>query len=365
MSTMDAKSVAVIFGTRPELIKLAPVIREMPAKPLIINTGQHRELLDPLLRRLDIKPDLNLDVMRDNQPLSGLTARLAEGLGETLRKHRPDVVIVQGDTTTALCGALAAFYERIPVAHVEAGLRSGVPHDPFPEELNRRLVTGLARWHFAPTPRAAAALRREGVADEHVQITGNTVIDNLFWVLDHGSGRCAFASGKRRILVTLHRRENQGRRMRAIGAMLARLAKERGDVEIVLPLHRSPAVRGALLPALDGVEGVTLTEALDYPDFTATLACCDLVVTDSGGVQEEAPSLGKPVIVARETTERPEAIEAGAAVLAGTSASDLHEMITTLLDDQDTYARMASVVNPFGDGRAARRISDRLLADLT
>jgi UDP-N-acetylglucosamine 2-epimerase (non-hydrolysing) len=364
MSTMDTKSVAVIFGTRPELIKLAPVIREMPAKPLIINTGQHRELLDPLLRRLDVTPDENLDVMRDNQSLSGLTARLAEALGETLRKHRPDVVIVQGDTTTAFCGALAAFYEQIPVAHVEAGLRSGVPHDPFPEELNRRLVTGLTRWHFAPTPRAAAALCGEGVSREHVQITGNTVIDNLLWVLEHARGRCAFRTGKRRLLVTLHRRENQGARMRSIAAMLARIAA-RGDVEIVLPLHRSPAVREALLPALDGVEGVTLTEALDYPDFTATLAGCDLVVTDSGGVQEEAPSLGKPVIVARETTERPEAIEAGAAILAGTSPDELREMITTLLDDADRYASMSAAINPFGDGYAARRIADRLLADLS
>ena len=364
LSKLDAKSVAVIFGTRPEAIKLAPVIREFPAKPLIINTAQHRELLDPLLERMRIEPDVDLDVMRDNQPLSGLTARLIDNLGESLRKHRPDAVVVQGDTTTALCGALAAFYERIPVAHVEAGLRSGVLHDPFPEELNRRLVTGLTRWHFAPTPRAAEALRSEGVAAEHVEITGNTVIDNLFWVLDHARGRCAFATeGRRRVLVTLHRRENQGSRMRAIAGVLARLAA-RGDVEIVLPLHRSPSVREALLPVLEGVSGVTLTEALDYPDFTATLAGCDLVVTDSGGVQEEAPSLGKPVVVARETTERPEAIAAGAAILAGTAPEALFDIVTSLLDDAAKYASMAEVVNPFGDGRAARRVAQRMLADL-
>jgi UDP-N-acetylglucosamine 2-epimerase (non-hydrolysing) len=363
LSELDGKSVAVIFGTRPEAIKLAPVIRELPAAPLIINTGQHRELLDPLLRLMRIEPDVDLDVMRDNQSLSGLTARLTDSLGETLRKHRPEAVIVQGDTTTALCGALAAFYERIPVAHVEAGLRSGVLHDPFPEEVNRRLVTELTRWHFAPTPRAAAALHSEGIAAEHVEITGNTVIDNLFWALEHAQGRCAFASsGRRRILVTLHRRENQGARMRAIAEVLARLAG-RGDVEIVLPLHRSPSVREALLP-LREVPGVTLTEALDYPDFTATLAACDLVVTDSGGVQEEAPSLGKPVVVARETTERPEAIEAGAATLAGTSPSVLFETVTSLLDDAARYAAMAEVVNPFGDGRAARRVASRMLAEL-
>lgn len=361
---MHAKSVAVIFGTRPEAIKLAPVIRELPADPLIINTGQHRELLVPLLGKLRIEPDVNLDVMRENQPLSGLTSRLIHSLGETLREHHPDAVVVQGDTTTALCGALAAFYEGIPVAHVEAGLRSGVLHDPFPEELNRRLVTGLTRWHFAPTPRAADALRSEGISTERVDITGNTVIDNLFWVLDHARGQCAFVtSGRRRILVTLHRRENQGQRMRAIAEVLARLAA-RGDVEIVLPLHRSPSVREVLLPALEGVPGVTLTEALDYPDFTATLAGCDLVVTDSGGVQEEAPSLGKPVIVARETTERPEAIEAGAAILAGTSPAALLAVLTSLLDDADKYASMAEVVNPFGDGKAARRVTERILADL-
>lgn len=364
LAKLDAKSVAVIFGTRPEAIKLAPVIRALPGRPLIVNTGQHRELLDPLLRRLEIEPDLQLDVMRDKQPLSGLTARLTDSLGETLGKYRPRAVVVQGDTTTALCGALAGFYERIPVAHVEAGLRSGVLHDPFPEELNRRLISELARWHFAPTPRAAAALRAEGISDDHVEITGNTVIDNLFWILEHSHGRCAFVtSGPRRILVTLHRRENQGERMRSMADMLTRLAR-RGDVEIVLPLHRSPAVREALLPTLTGIDGITLTEALDYPDFTATLAGCDLVLTDSGGVQEEAPSLGKPVVVARETTERPEGIEAGAAVLAGTSPEKLLRVITTLLDDPSRYAAMAEVINPFGDGQAAGRVARRILADL-
>jgi UDP-N-acetylglucosamine 2-epimerase (non-hydrolysing) len=364
MSKLDAKSVAVIFGTRPEAIKLAPVIRALPVKPLIINTGQHRELLDPLLLRMGIEPDVKLDVMRNNQQLSGLTARLTDSLGEALAKYRPNAVIVQGDTTTALCGALAAFYERVPVAHVEAGLRSGVLHDPFPEELNRRLVSELARWHFAPTPRAAAALHAEGVEAAQVEVTGNTVIDNLFWVLEHALGRCAFVtSGRQRILVTLHRRENQGPRMRSMAAMLASLAR-RGDVEILLPLHRSPAVRAALLPELTGIEGITLTEALDYPDFTATLAGCHLVITDSGGVQEEAPSLGKPVVVARETTERPEAIEAGAAVLAGTSPEQLLPVVTMLLDDRSRYAAMAEAINPFGDGQAAGRVAKRLVADL-
>jgi UDP-N-acetylglucosamine 2-epimerase (non-hydrolysing) len=362
-------SVAVVFGTRPEAIKLAPVIRELRDRghaPVIVNTGQHRELLDPLLRRLAITTTADLDVMRDNQPLSGLTARLADSLGEALRKFRPDAVIVQGDTTTALCGALAAFYERIPVAHVEAGLRSGVLDDPFPEELNRRLVSQLGRWHFAPTPRAADALRNEGIDVSSVEVTGNTVIDNLFWVVKRNLGRAAFATegaGVRRILVTLHRRETQGYRMRGVAEVLRRLAG-RGDVEIVLPLHRSPSVRGVLVPALGGQAGITLVEALDYPDFTATLAACDLVITDSGGVQEEAPSLGKPVLVARDTTERPEAIDAGAARLVGTDVAALSEAASALLDDAELYASMASVVNPFGDGKAAARIVSRLCADL-
>ena len=359
------KGIAVIFGTRPEAIKLAPVIRELQARgqaPIIVNTGQHRELLDPLLHTLSITATVNLDVMRDNQPLSGLTARLSDSLGEALRKFRPDAVVVQGDTTTALCGALAAFYERIPVAHVEAGLRSGVLDDPFPEELNRRLVSQLTRWHFAPTERARDALRAEGASD--VELTGNTVIDNLFWVLEQGFGQSAFTGeGGRRILVTLHRRENQGYRMGGVAEVLRRLAG-RGDVEIVLPLHKSPSVRQVLVPALGGQPGITLVEALDYPDFTATLAASDLVITDSGGVQEEAPSLGKPVLVARDTTERPEAIEAGAARLVGTDVAALFDAATALLDDAGLYASMASVVNPFGDGKAAERIVTRLFADL-
>ena len=359
------KGIAVIFGTRPEAIKLAPVIRELQARghaPVIINTGQHRELLDPLLRKMSITATANLDVMRDSQPLSGLTARMSDTLGEALRKFRPAAVIVQGDTTTALCGALAAFYERIPVAHVEAGLRSGVFDDPFPEELNRRLVSQLTRWHFAPTPRARDALRSEGISD--IELTGNTVIDNLFWIIEQGFGQSAFTGeGLRRILVTLHRRENQGYKMGGVAEVLRRLAG-RGDVEIVLPLHRSPSVREVLIPALGGQPGITLVEALDYPDFTATLAASDLVITDSGGVQEEAPSLGKPVLVARDTTERPEAIEAGAARLVGTDVGALFDAATALLDDAELYASMASVMNPFGDGKAAGRIATRLFADL-
>jgi UDP-N-acetylglucosamine 2-epimerase (non-hydrolysing) len=358
-----APRVAVVFGTRPEAIKLAPVIRELATRgvpPLVVSTGQHRELLDPLVGQLGIAVDADLDVMRDGQQLSDLTGRLAGELGEVLRKYRPAAVVVQGDTSTTLCAALVSFYERIPVAHVEAGLRSGTLDDPFPEELNRRLTSQLSYWHFAPTARARDALHAEGVPADRIEVTGNTVIDSLLWVLRQGTGTSAFGPGPaRRVLVTLHRRENQGDRMRGIAQALLRLAA-RGDVEIVLPLHRSPPVREVLVSILGDRAGVRLVEALSYPDFAATLAACDLVVTDSGGVQEEAPSLGKPVIVARETTERPEAIQVGAARLAGIEPDALLAAVAGLLDDPAAYAAMAAVRSPFGDGQAAGRIASRI-----
>ncbi|MEV5680763.1 MULTISPECIES: non-hydrolyzing UDP-N-acetylglucosamine 2-epimerase [unclassified Streptomyces] len=356
----------LVLGTRPEAIKLAPVSRAMSASPLfqpmVVTTGQHREMLQQMLGLLEVGVKTDLAVMRDRQRLSELTARLIDGLGTVIRTERPDLVVVQGDTTTALCGALAAFYEHIPVAHVEAGLRTGIPDNPFPEELNRRLIGRLANWHFAPTARSAGHLRAEGVPDGQVITTGNTVVDNLLWVLERGAGRSAFRTDGRRVLLTLHRRENQGDRMRSMGAALRRLA-DRGDVEIVLPLHRSPAVREALLPALEGHPGISVVDPLDYLDFAATLAACDLVMTDSGGLQEEAPSLGKPTLVLRSTTERPEAVEAGAARLVGTDPEEILTAAVRLLDDPEEYRRMSAVANPFGDGHAADRIVARLTRD--
>jgi UDP-N-acetylglucosamine 2-epimerase (non-hydrolysing) len=362
----------LVLGTRPEAIKLAPVARAMAAadlfEPIVVTTGQHREMLHQMLSLLEVEVRSDLDVMRDRQQLSELTARLVEGLGQTIRAERPDLVVVQGDTTTALAGALAAFYERVPVAHVEAGLRTGVLDNPFPEELNRRLIGRIARWHFAPTARSAGHLTDEGTPAAQVFTTGNTVIDNLLWVLETGVGRSAFpgsalpGSGLRKVLLTLHRRENQGERMRAMGRSVRRLA-DRGDVEIVLPLHKSPAVRDALLPELTGHPRITVTEPLGYLDFAATLAACDLVLTDSGGVQEEAPSLGKPALVLRTTTERPEAVEVGAARLIGTDPEAVLHAAGLLLDDPDAYRRMASAGNPFGDGRAAERIIAQLAED--
>ncbi|MFE7131014.1 non-hydrolyzing UDP-N-acetylglucosamine 2-epimerase [Streptomyces sp. NPDC057638] len=357
----------LVLGTRPEAIKLAPVARAMSAsplfQPLVVTTGQHREMLQQMLGMLGVGVRTDLAVMRERQRLSELTARLVDGLGTVLRTERPDLVVVQGDTTTALCGALAAFYERVPVAHVEAGLRTGVIDNPFPEELNRSLIGRVARWHFAPTRRASERLLAEGVAAAQVLTTGNTVVDNLLWVLAESSGTSAFRTDHRRVLLTLHRRENQGERMRAMGAALRELA-DRGDVEIVLPLHRSPAVREALLPELGDHPGVRVVDPLGYLDFAATLAACDLVLTDSGGIQEEAPSLGKPALVLRTTTERPEAVEAGAAELIGTEPAAILAAAGRLLDDPVRYERMAGAGNPFGDGRAAERIVARLAEDL-
>ncbi|PHQ53434.1 UDP-N-acetylglucosamine 2-epimerase (non-hydrolyzing) [Streptomyces cinnamoneus] len=356
----------LVLGTRPEAIKLAPLARAMAASPLfdplVVTTGQHREMLQQMLALLKVPARVELDVMRDRQELSKLTARLIDGLGDVVREQRPDLVVVQGDTTSALTGALAAFYEHVPVAHVEAGLRTGVLDNPFPEELNRRLIGRVARWHFAPTPRAAGHLTAEGVPAAEVFVTGNTVIDNLLWVLEEGTGANLFESDLRRVLVTLHRRENQGDKMRAMGKALRQLA-DRGDVEIVLPLHKSPAVREALLPELSGHARIRVVEPLDYVDFSATLAGCDLVMTDSGGIQEEAPSLGKPALVLRTTTERPEAVEAGAAALVGTEPHAVLDAAVRLLDDAAAYERMATAGNPFGDGRATERIVAQLAED--
>ncbi|MEU5428674.1 UDP-N-acetylglucosamine 2-epimerase (non-hydrolyzing) [Streptomyces olivoreticuli] len=356
----------LVLGTRPEAIKLAPVARAMAGSPLfdpvVVTTGQHREMLHQMLDLLQVPVHTELDVMRERQQLSTLTSRLVDGLGEVVRAERPDLVVVQGDTTTALTGALAAFYEHLPIAHVEAGLRTGVLDNPFPEELNRRLIGRMARWHFAPTPRAAAHLTAEGVPEAEVFTTGNTVIDNLLWVLAQGTGRGLFESDRRRVLLTLHRRENQGATMRAMGRAMCKLA-DRGDVEMVVPLHKSPAVREALLPELSGHPAIRVVEPLGYVDFSATLAACDLVLTDSGGIQEEAPTLGKPALVLRTTTERPEAVEAGAARLVGTEPEAIVDAAMRLLDDPVAYERMATAGNPFGDGHATDRIVAQLAED--
>ncbi|MEZ0164762.1 non-hydrolyzing UDP-N-acetylglucosamine 2-epimerase [Kineococcus sp. LSe6-4] len=374
MTGQRAHRVLLVIGTRPEAVKFAPLVRAMTADhrfdPVVVTTGQHREMLDQVLSALDVVPDVRLDVMRERQDLHRLTSRLSAELGTVVTGGAFDALVVQGDTTTALCGALAGFYAGIPVAHVEAGLRSGVPTDPFPEEQNRRLVSRLARWHLAPTLPAGTNLLREGICADDIEITGNTVVDNLLWVVGRGLGRSAFGDGGPararsgpRIVLTLHRRENQGPVMARLARAVAQVAEE-CDAEVVLPLHRSPAVRDAVLPVLGEHPHVRLTEPLDYLDFTATLAAADLALTDSGGVQEEAPSLDVPVLVLRNTTERMEAVRAGAALLVGTDPQEVRRRTLDLLADPERVQRMRSVPNPFGDGRAAERILERLARDL-
>ncbi len=357
--------VATILGTRPEVIKLAPVVFALQRDPqtdcVVIATGQHREMLDQMLEQFELEPDVDLGVMQPDQRLSDLTAELMRGLGDVLGHVRPDWVVIQGDTTTTLCGALAAFYESVPVAHVEAGLRTGNGRSPFPEEANRRLVTRLADLHLCPTPGSAANLVAESIPAEQVHVTGNTVIDALLWAVERARPLAPPVPRERprRILLTLHRRESHGQAMRDVCDVVARLMT-RGDTEVVFPVHRSPAVREVVIPALAGVEGVHLCEPLDYLDFVHVLDSSDLILTDSGGVQEEAPALGKPVLVLRDTTERPEAIEAGVARLVGTTPAVVHAAVSRLLDDEPAYRAMAHAESPFGDGHASERVAAAL-----
>ena len=357
--------VVTIMGTRPEAIKLAPVINELRRMPdtetVVVSSGQHRELLDQMLEQFEIAPDIDLGMMRPQQQLSDLTADLIRGLGETLAALRPDWVVVQGDTTTALCGALAAFYETVPVAHVEAGLRTGNDLSPFPEEANRRLVACLASLHLCPTPGSASNLIREAVPAERVVVTGNTVIDSLLWAVERARllQPPVPRTRLRRILLTVHRRESHGEAIAGVCEAVRTLAL-RSDTEIVFPVHRNPAVLDVVMPRLSGVEGVQLCKPLDYLSLVNVLDSCDLVLTDSGGLQEEAPTLGKPVLVLRDTTERPEAVEAGVARLVGTDPFVIVNAAETLLDDAAAYAAMALPQNPFGDGQASRRIVQTL-----
>jgi UDP-N-acetylglucosamine 2-epimerase (non-hydrolysing) len=353
--------VATILGTRPEVIKLAPVVAELRRTPetecVLVATGQHREMLDQMLEQFELETDVDLGVMTPEQRLSDLTSELVRGLGSTLAVIRPDWVLVQGDTSTTLCGALAAFYEAVPVAHVEAGLRSGDDRSPFPEEANRRLVTCLTDLHLCPTAGSAANLVAESVPTERIRVTGNTVIDALLWAVERARALPPPVprTRPRRILLTLHRRESRGEAMRNVCEVVREIAR-RGDTEVIFPVHYSPAVRDVVLPALMGLEGVHLCEPLDYLDLVHVLDSCDLVLTDSGGLQEEAPTLGKPVLVLRDTTERPEAVAAGVARVVGTTPAVLHAAVSTLLDDRRAYQAMAQPQNPFGDGRASARV---------
>jgi len=358
------KRLLFVFGTRPEAIKLAPVIRCLRDRfdVRVAVTAQHRGMLDQVLGAFSIRPHHDLDLMRPGQSLFESTARIMAALEPVLDIEKPAYVIVQGDTTTTLCGALAAFYKNIPVAHVEAGLRTGDMQQPFPEEMNRVLVSRLARLHFAPTERAAEILRREGTAK--VFVTGNTAIDAVLEVQKSAFLRDLSLQNttKRVILVTAHRRESFGPGFDSICAALARLAA-RGDVEIVYPVHPNPNVQDPVSRQLSGVPNLRLIEPLGYVEFVALMARAYVILTDSGGIQEEAPALGKPVLVLREKTERPEAVEAGTARLVGTDADRIVRETEILLDDEAEYARRSRVHNPYGDGHASERIRDVLLAD--
>ena len=358
--------IAVVFGTRPEAIKLAPVIhaleRSPHLRPIPIVTAQHREMLDAVLQLFAIQPLHDLDLCRPRQRLAGLTARVLEGLEPVLDAERPDLVLVQGDTTTTFAAALAAFYRRTPVGHVEAGLRTHDRYAPYPEELNRRMTGALATLQFAPTAVARDNLVAEGVSAATILVTGNTVIDALLGAVASPSlaGDPALTwidtDPRRLLLVTAHRRESWGEPLRRVAQALAELAADDPSLLAVFPMHRNPAVRDTVLPLLDGLDNVVVTEPLPYGAFVWLMARAFLLLTDSGGLQEEGPALGKPVLVMRDTTERPEAVRAGTARLVGTGRAAIVKAVRELLDDPAAYQAMAQVANPFGDGQAARRV---------
>jgi UDP-N-acetylglucosamine 2-epimerase (non-hydrolysing) len=363
--------VLLVFGTRPEAIKLCPVLlhlrqraREFSVKCCV--TAQHRRMLDQVLAVFGVEPDYDLNLMQPGQSLAQSSARILAALEDVLNTERPDIVLVQGDTTTTFCGALAAFYSRIPVGHVEAGLRTGDLTQPFPEELNRVLTTRLSTLHFAPTQGAAGNLRHEDVPAERIVVTGNTGIDAVMQVRGKlAAGELAgidwqgLDASRRLLVVTAHRRESFGAPLEAICEALVRLAR-RGDVQIVYPVHRNPNIAGPVEQRLGGEPGILLCQPLEYVPFVDLMRRAYLLLTDSGGIQEEGPSLGKPVLVMRDKTERPEAVEAGTVKLVGTDAARIVRETEILLDDRAEFERMSRAHNPYGDGHASERIGEAL-----
>jgi len=364
------KTVLSVFGTRPEAIKMAPVLKslagERDIRSLTCVTAQHREMLDQVLSLFSIRPDEDLDLMRDGQSLAEITTRALTELEGHLARVKPDLLLVQGDTTTTMAASIAAFYARVPVGHIEAGLRTGNPGYPFPEEVNRRITSVLARHHFAPTERARRNLLAEGVADDCIVVTGNTVIDALLDVVGMKPSRAPKLPlrGIRMVLVTAHRRENFGPPLLEITGAIRDLAGSYPDVDLVYPVHRNPNVDRPVRKELSHVPGVHLIDPLEYKAFADLMAESYLILTDSGGIQEEAPSLGKPVLVLRDETERPEAVEAGTVKLVGPHRAAIVSAAKELLDSKDAYASMARAVNPYGDGKASGRIVGRIRAAL-
>lgn len=364
------RTIVIVIGTRPEAIKLAPLILTLKRQPefntVVISTAQHRHMLDQVLSVFRISPDIDLDVMQPRQDLAALTSRLLERMRDALARTNPNLLVVQGDTTTALAAALAAFYARVPVAHVEAGLRSHDLANPFPEEANRKLASVLADVHFAPTPGAKAALVREGVAPSRIAVTGNTVVDALELVvarhaaMDPPVASYAPERAGRLMLLTSHRRESFGPELEQICTAAIELVQRFSDLTVVYPVHLNPQVRETVTRMLEGIERIQLIEPLDYLAFINLMRRATLIVTDSGGVQEEAPTLRKPLLVLRKVTERPEAFEAGLSRVIGTSRDVIVAEVSRLLTDQRAFDSMVSDVNPYGDGRAAERIAQAL-----
>lgn len=371
---MAKLKVMTVFGTRPEAIKMCPLVLEMrkhpdEIEPLVAVTAQHREMLDQVLHLFGITPDYDLNIMSAGQTLYDVTEKALRGLQKVLEEAKPDLVLVHGDTTTTFAGALAAFYAQIPVGHVEAGLRTGNKYSPFPEEMNRKLTGALADYHFAPTATSKANLLRENVPEAKIVVTGNTVIDALKTTVkkdyrfDDDALHEVLDSGKRLILMTTHRRENLGEPMRHVYKALCEVLRTHSGVEAIFPVHKNPKVRQIVNEELGHLPQVHLIEPLDYEPFANLMARVDIVLTDSGGIQEEAPALGKPVLVLRDTTERPEAVSAGTVKLIGTAYEDVLRETNLLLDDAAHYRAMAEAVNPYGDGEACARIVNRILRE--
>lgn len=369
---MKKLKLMTVFGTRPEAIKMCPLVLEMGKypdyiEPIVAVTAQHREMLDQVLELFNIKPDYDLNIMASGQTLYDITTRALTGLKEVIEEAKPDMVLVHGDTTTTFAGALAAFYAQVPVGHVEAGLRTGNKYSPYPEEMNRKLTGSIADMHFAPTSTSKANLLKENVNPETILVTGNTVIDALQTTVKadyefaDAEFNKIFARGNRLILMTTHRRENLGEPMRNVYKALRKVLEIHADVEAIFPVHKNPKVREIVQEELGGLDRVHLIEPMDYEPFANLMGKVDIVLTDSGGIQEEAPALGKPVLVLRDTTERPEAVDAGTVKLIGTAYEDVLRETNLLLDDSAHYKKMAEAANPYGDGKACERIIRAIL----
>ena len=369
---MEKIKLMTVFGTRPEAIKMCPLVLEMRKypdyiQPIVAVTAQHREMLDQVLDLFGIVPDYDLNIMTSGQTLYDVTTRALMGLKPVMEEAQPDMVLVHGDTTTTFAGALAAFYAQIPVGHVEAGLRTGNKYSPYPEEMNRKLTGAIADMHFAPTGTSKANLLKENVQPENILVTGNTVIDALqttvhsdYHFADEDFNK-VFATGHKLILMTTHRRENLGEPMRHVYRALKSVLETHEDVEAIFPVHKNPKVREIVNQELGHLSRVHLIEPMDYEPFANLMAKVDIVLTDSGGIQEEAPALGKPVLVLRDTTERPEAVDAGTVKLVGTAYEDVLRETSRLLDDANHYRSMAEAANPYGDGKACERIIKAIL----